>query len=151
MENCANCQRTIGNLENPCIWGGHVVCQSCHYALSAASPHMTIFRPAAGQQIFIPIDRSFPGITTPLLVAAISNVIVGIFWTVLCWTAVIGIPMIFYGIYDICKHSGVYSCNDMRWRAGWGGVLNILFGFFNVVALICGIVLLINQPKIPDA
>ena len=30
METCANCGRTIGNLETPAVWNGSVVCADCH-------------------------------------------------------------------------------------------------------------------------
>ena len=38
LEICKNCCRTIGKLEQPCIWQGHVVCQECRKRLEGSSP-----------------------------------------------------------------------------------------------------------------
>ncbi len=35
VEKCTNCERTIGNMETPCVFDGHVVCAECHARLSA--------------------------------------------------------------------------------------------------------------------
>lgn len=35
MEKCANCNRTIGKLETPCILDDHVLCEECYARLSA--------------------------------------------------------------------------------------------------------------------
>ena len=36
MENCENCGRAIGRLEQPYVWQKHVVCAACHAHLSSA-------------------------------------------------------------------------------------------------------------------
>ena len=38
VDNCENCGRTIGKLEQPYVWRKHVVCAECHGHLSAAPP-----------------------------------------------------------------------------------------------------------------
>ena len=35
MEACSNCERGIGKLETPYVWGEHVVCQHCYIHLAA--------------------------------------------------------------------------------------------------------------------
>ena len=37
VENCENCGRAIGKLEEPYVWRKHVVCAECHVHLSSAS------------------------------------------------------------------------------------------------------------------
>lgn len=34
MEQCANCERTIGNMETPHIWRESIVCETCFKMLS---------------------------------------------------------------------------------------------------------------------
>jgi tetratricopeptide (TPR) repeat protein len=38
VDNCDNCGRTIGRLEQPHVWRTHVVCVECHTRLSAPAP-----------------------------------------------------------------------------------------------------------------
>jgi hypothetical protein len=52
LEKCANCDRTIGKLEQPCVWKDDVVCPECYARLQgpkAGAPHVTasIATPAA--------------------------------------------------------------------------------------------------------
>lgn len=45
-ENCENCGRTIGKLEQPYVWRKHVVCAECHVHLSTPAPAAAAVRPA---------------------------------------------------------------------------------------------------------
>ena len=46
VENCENCGRTIGKLEQPHVWRKHVVCAECHVHLNAAAPASAAVRPS---------------------------------------------------------------------------------------------------------
>jgi len=75
LEECANCGRSIGRLEQPRIWGDNVVCGACHSILSSdagtdpepaeeetdvtqalayATPNSRYFAGALGQSIICP-------------------------------------------------------------------------------------------------
>lgn len=47
-EVCENCGRTIGKLEQPCVFEGHVVCAPCHQRLSDARRNATSFHAPSG-------------------------------------------------------------------------------------------------------
>jgi predicted RNA-binding Zn-ribbon protein involved in translation (DUF1610 family) len=58
---CANCGRTIGALEQPYIWGEHVVCPQCLDLLQQpvpvappAPPRQQVFRGADGPSVICP-------------------------------------------------------------------------------------------------
>ena len=46
VENCENCGRVIGKLEQPYAWRKHVVCAECHARLSAPAPAAAASRPS---------------------------------------------------------------------------------------------------------
>lgn len=46
VDNCENCGRPIGKLEQPYVWRKHVVCAECHVHLSAPAPTTAAAAPA---------------------------------------------------------------------------------------------------------
>lgn len=87
------------------------------------------------------------GIIAPLIVSAIFNILLGLFWISTCIGAIVGVPMIVLAIFEFIAMGKANSGHD---RAGTVsmvqviGVLEIIAGLFNLVSLICGIIVLIN-------
>lgn len=93
---------------------------------------------------------SISGITTPVLISAICNIIVGLFWLSTCLGVVLAVPMfimslcefIFYATADPDRPKEAASNATL---IGW---LEIIVGLFNLVSFICGIIVLINASKV---
>lgn len=88
-------------------------------------------------------------LTTPILISAIGNIVVGLIWfaTVICFP--IGIPMLILSIFEFIYYanSDRLSSEELIRRAGTLAVCEIVFGLCNTVSLVCGILLLINKGK----
>ena len=89
------------------------------------------------------------GISTPVLVSAIGNVVLGLIWASTCFGVVLGVPMLIFSIFEFMLYSkmGRVSRSELAGSARTIGNCEIVFGLFNLVSLICGIVLLINVSK----
>lgn len=89
----------------------------------------------------------------PILVAGISNIAVGVFWLAmtlaLCFTFLIGIPMIVLGVFEILFYTDAKrkSLQEILGRSKTYAVLEIIAGMFNWISFVCGIVVLVNRGK----
>ena len=93
---------------------------------------------------------SISGITTPLLISAISNIVIGLFWFTLCFGAIFTIPMIVLCVYELSLHSKAAQLppEELARRAKTIALFEIIVGLLNFPTLICGIVLMIQAGKI---
>lgn len=84
----------------------------------------------------------------PMLISAISNIIVGLFWASTIIGIVLAIPMWIVCVFEFVTHSRL----DGRTRpaAAHGavvtiGIFEILLGLFNIISFICGILVLVGS------
>lgn len=88
-------------------------------------------------------------LTTPVLISAIGNIVVGLIWfgTLICIP--VGIPMVILCIFEFMYYgdSDRLSPEELIRRAGNLAICEIVCGLFNLVSLVCGILLLINKGK----
>ena len=88
-------------------------------------------------------------LTTPVLISAIGNIAVGLIWfgTLICFP--VGIPMMILCIFEFMYYgdSDQLSPEELIRRAGILAICEIVCGLFNLVSLVCGILLLINKGK----
>ena len=85
-------------------------------------------------------------LTTPVLISAIGNIAVGLCWfSLMCFP--VGIPMIILCIFEFMYYgdSDRLSPEELISRAGNLAICEIVCGLFNLVSLVCGILLLINK------
>ena len=104
----------------------------------------------AAQQIASVAMNSPAAITVPLLVSAISNILVGCIWLITCWGIVIAVPMFILSVYEFRLYEKIGRrpvkeiANEASNLAIWEMVLGV---FLNIPTLLCGIFLRINAGK----
>lgn len=91
-----------------------------------------------------------PGIATPLLVSAIGNIVVGLLWASTCFGIVFTIPMAVLCVMEFSLYAEVEKLpkSEVARRATGIAWFEIIVGLFNLVSLVCGIVLLVNISKL---
>ena len=90
------------------------------------------------------------GITTPLLISAIGNIVIGLAWFSTCFGIVVAIPMFILCVFEFIVYAHASRTNRENLKS-WAiliGILEIVVGLFNLVSLICGIILLIHASKL---
>jgi len=89
---------------------------------------------------------SVDGITIPILVSAIANLVVGLFWFITLVGIVIAIPMFALAFAEFNLYSNATRLRRQRLaaKAQTIAVFEIFAGLFNLVSLACGIIVLIN-------
>jgi hypothetical protein len=94
--------------------------------------------------------QSVSGITAPLLVSAISNIVVGLIWLSTCFGAVLTVPMIILCVYEFALYSKASQMHPMEFarQARNLGIFEIIVGMANLPTLICGIIVMIQAGKI---
>ncbi len=96
--------------------------------------------------------KSREGIKVPVLISAISNIVVGLIWAATVLGIIFTIPMVILCIFELTLWSQAdsLSLGQLRRRAKTLGIFEIIVGFVNIIALICGIIVLINSGKLAD-
>jgi hypothetical protein len=92
------------------------------------------------------------GIKVPVLISAISNILVGLFWVSTCFGFVFAVPLFILCIFEfsLWADADKLSARRLSERGKTMGIFEIVVGLANTVSLICGIILLINSGKIVD-
>lgn len=92
-------------------------------------------------------------IKTPVLISAISNIVVGLLWLASCFGAILVIPMVVLCVFEFKLYADADTIPDAELgvRAKNLGVFEIIVGLFNTVSLVCGIIVLINAGKLAPA
>src|SRR5690349_9672466 len=70
VENCENCGRAIGRLEQPFLWRTHVVCAECHARLAARTPRKAPATQPAAVATPVAMPVATPVATPPAPAAA---------------------------------------------------------------------------------
>lgn len=142
MEKCDNCGSVIGNLETPHVWNSRIVCGSCHGRLSQAVPVLPVNYAVA--------SNSRSGIRIPMLISAIGNIIVGLVWLTTCFGIILTVPMVLLCIFEFLLYARADDLpeNELASKAQVMGILEIVVGLFNLISLVCGILVLIHANKL---
>ena len=96
--------------------------------------------------------KSPDGIKVPVLISAISNIVVGLIWAATCFGIVFTIPMIILCIFEfrLWSKADNLSLRQLSGEAKTMGIFEIVVGLANTPTLICGIIVLINSGKLAD-
>lgn len=88
-------------------------------------------------------------LTTPVLISAIGNVAIGCVWISTICGIPIGIAMIVLCVFEFMFYSDSdrLSPDQLVRKSGTLAICEIVCGLFNLVSLVCGILLLINKGK----
>jgi len=95
-----------------------------------------------------------PGpVRTPLLISAIGNIVVGLIWMLTIIGIVVAIPMWVLSVFEFRAHArlahqprSLHEIDGLRTIA----ILEIIFGLFNAVSFICGIIALVNNTRLRE-
>lgn len=79
-----------------------------------------------------------------VMASGIVNVVMGSLLTLTCYGAVIGIPMLVLGIFELVHHSKRNTLPPYYYASSsiTLGIFQIIVGLFNIVSLIMGIIVL---------
>lgn len=93
----------------------------------------------------------YGGVRIPILISAIFNILAALGWFSTCFLAIVGIPLLVLGIFEIlmfAKLGDPAKAREAYARARTYGVLEICTILaFNVVSTVCGIIVLVNSNK----
>ena len=93
------------------------------------------------------------GITAPVLISAIGNIVVGLAWAATCFGIVLTIPMVILCVFEFSLYAqaGRLPPPTLARKAKTLGIFEVIVGLFNLISLVCGIIVLINAGKIEIA
>jgi hypothetical protein len=104
-----------------------------------------------GQEVQLEFEeREFRGrLATLVLISAIANIVVGWFWITSICGIPLGIGMLVLCIFEFLYYAnaGGMSSDRLVQNAGRLAVFEIVFGVFNWISLVCGILLMIHKGK----
>jgi hypothetical protein len=85
------------------------------------------------------------GIRGCILISALANLLSGLFWISTLCGIVIGVPQIILAIFEILYFAQPFrgSLSQAITHAQLLGVLEIFSGLFNLISLVCGILVLV--------
>lgn len=100
------------------------------------------------------MDRQLvENIRTALSVSAIGGIVIGLAWFMTYAGLIIAAPMWVLAWFQLKERKALLQSSEPRERASAVfriGLWTLVFGLFNVVGLICGIVLLVLQGQLRD-
>jgi uncharacterized Zn finger protein (UPF0148 family) len=125
-----------------------VECGSIIRARAELCPNCGVRQPYV-EEAGYPIRPSRDGVKIPLLISAISNIVVGLLWASSCIGIVFTVPMIILCVFELKLWSNADSLplREFGRRAKTLGIFEIVVGLANTPTLVCGILVLINAGK----
>jgi hypothetical protein len=152
MEKCENCRTSIGALETPHLWCNRVVCAACYRRLSDDVPMPSGPKGAGHPAPLLVGGASLSGITTPLLVSAIGNIVFGAIWATTCFGIILTVAMAILSIFELRLYAKADTLPPLMLaeKASSISQYQIFVGLFNLVSLVCGIVLSIHARKLRE-
>lgn len=95
-------------------------------------------------------DVDLSGITTPILISAIANLIIGIFWACTVFGFIFAIPMWICCAAEFGLHGKAdrLPAEKFAKKANNLATFEIIVGLLNLFSLVCGILVLINSGKV---
>jgi hypothetical protein len=129
-------------------------CHECGQKIRARAeirPKCGVRQPVRADDLGRP-NKSRESIKVPVLISAISNIVVGLIWAATCIGIVFTIPMVILCIFEFALWSKAdsLSSGQLAGRAKTMGIFEIIVGLANTPTLICGIIVLINSVKLVD-
>ncbi len=127
-------------------------CHTCGQQIRAQAeicPKCGVRQPVRAADAIRP-GPSREGVKVPILISAISNIVVGLFWASLCFGFIFTIPMIVLCIFEfiLWSRADTLPVRRLGEQAKTLGIFEIIVGLFNTVAFVCGIIVLINGGKL---
>jgi len=130
--------------------GGEATCGACGGRTivpdRTKSPSIAPASPGPALRVGSDPPASFSGVTTPLLISAISNLVIGV--VLLCYVVGIFFLTLCYFEFRLYAKSDGYRPHAFAGHARTIGVFEIVVGLFNWFAFVCGILVVINAGKI---
>jgi hypothetical protein len=95
-------------------------------------------------------SNSRSAIKTCLLVSAIGNIVIGLFWLSSCFGVVFTVPMVILCIFEFTLYAKIddLPVPVLVPKAKTLGIFEIIVGLANIVSLVCGILNLIHTGKV---
>ena len=90
------------------------------------------------------------GIKVPVLISAIGNIVFGLAYACTCYGLILTVPMIILCIFEFSLYGEPDDMPPVALvsKARTLGVFEIILGLFNLISLVCGIIVLINASKL---
>lgn len=86
--------------------------------------------------------------TVPILVSAIGNIVIALFWIGTCFGIPLGLACIALCICEflVFAKRDQYDRDEFRSVTLWLGIFEIIVGLINLISFVCGIVVLVTRP-----
>jgi hypothetical protein len=149
---CAHCGSPLAM--DKAYSGQEALCGACH--AKTIVPDWADSIPPAPSAAYRPTPTYAPGpsddrkgIVIPVLISAIGNIVIGVFWVSTICGIVLAVPMFVLSIFEFLFYSDSDRLprNTLTSRAETLAIFEIICGFANLVSLICGILVLINAGR----
>lgn len=127
--------------------GGEATCGAC--GGRTIVPNRSRAFPPATAPVASPGPKllpSYSGVTTPLLISAISNLVIGIL--TVCYVVGIFFLLLCYFEFRFYAKSDTFKPHAFAGHARTIGVFEVVVGLLNWFAFVCGIIVIINAGKI---
>ena len=137
-------------------------CPHCHAESEVQPQHAgcTVSCPSCSGRFTVPIPQALapsspfagghqaqlnPSIKVCVLISGIFNILVGLLWTSTLCGAVIGVPQIILAVFELVYvgRADKMPFHDAIRQGKLLGIFEIVSGLFNLISLICGILVLV--------
>ena len=138
---CPDCEQSI---EVPVSQGGQQLhCPSCGTLTTVPQTELAPVEPTS---------PSLNMVTVPILISGIGNILFSYLWLYTCIGVIFTVPMVVLCIFEFILYTQAknISTDDLSRRATTLGIFEILVGLFNLVSLVCGILVLVHAPKLKE-
>ena len=136
---CPHCRAEL--LIPPQQAGDVVSCPNCSGRFQSPIPKApTAFTPSGSFG-----GRLHPGVKVCVLISGICNLLSGLFWISTLCGVFIGVPQVILGVFEMVymAQADGMRLQDARSQAQVLAVFQIISGMFNLVSLVCGILILV--------
>ncbi len=139
---CPHCGTQLANSAQ--VAGQVVVCPGC-----AGQFQMPALTMPVAQPVYAAPQPAEGALSVPILISAISNLVVGLLWASTCIGLVLAIPMFVLSGFEFALYSkfGRQPLAEIARRASTLGIFEVILGLFNTPVLVCGIIVLVNAGK----
>lgn len=96
---------------------------------------------------------SLKPVTVPVLVSAVANLIGGYAWLTTCFGIVLTAPMLVLCVFELIYFATAAQMTrgQLMGRGRAIGICEIVVGVFNLVSLVCGVVVLVHLGRMRPA
>lgn len=141
---CPHCGEGLEAPES--LGGDEMLCPSCQ--------GRTIVPRRVARRTYQATQPGISGVTVPLLISGIANIVVGLLWLGATFGCAfpISIGLWVLAVFEFMLYASAerMPITKLGRQAHTLGIIEIVAGLFNTVTLVCGIIVLVHASKLPS-